>query len=73
VFWTYSGVDFGLGFNAVQMTLGTVIELADAMIIPATRPTATGSPQGFRLTEAWGTDTFGVARSGVRAVLRNWA
>lgn len=34
VYTTYSEADFRLGFNAVQMTLGTVAELAGAMIVP---------------------------------------
>jgi hypothetical protein len=34
VYTAYSEADFRLGFNAVQMTLGTVAEVAGAMIVP---------------------------------------
>src|SRR5207302_1827268 len=35
LYTAYSEADFRLGFNAVQMTLGTVAELAGAMTAPA--------------------------------------
>ena len=34
LFTTYSDDDFRLGFNAVQMSLGTVAEFASALIAP---------------------------------------
>jgi hypothetical protein len=34
-YMAFSEADFRLGFNAVQMTLGTVAELAGAMTPPA--------------------------------------